>query len=66
MTVPAEDTRGNVGDGAEGPPWLPMLGNLFVAAAVLLLLPRQWVPAGVSMTIGVALTVLAARRRSAP
>jgi hypothetical protein len=49
-------------DGAGGPPWLPTLGQWFLAAAVLLLLPRQWVPASVSMAIGVGLSVFASRR----
>jgi hypothetical protein len=49
-------------DGLGGPPWLPEIGKWFLAAGVMLLLPRQWVPAGVALLTGVVLSYVEYRR----
>ena len=50
-------------DGAGQPPWLPSVGSWFIAAGSLLILPRMWLPAALSLVIGLAITALSARRR---
>jgi hypothetical protein len=42
-------------DEAGGPPWLPAIANWLLGAGMLLLLPRQWFPAGACLVVGVAL-----------
>lgn len=60
QTQPAADVSSD--DDAGGPPWLGEIAKWFVGAGVLLLLPRQWFPAGAALAIGVALRVVAERR----
>ncbi|MBM4374109.1 MAG: hypothetical protein FJ095_03420 [Deltaproteobacteria bacterium] len=57
-----ETTTEEPGDGAGAPPWLPILGTWFLAAAVLLALPRMWIPATLCGVIGGSLRLAAARR----
>ncbi len=49
-------------EGAGRPPWLGTIGAWFLAAGVLLLLPRQWIPAGAAFLIGIVLSVWASSR----
>ncbi|MBM4358848.1 MAG: hypothetical protein FJ096_12155 [Deltaproteobacteria bacterium] len=57
------DEAAEPGDGAGGPPWLPTLGTWFLAAAVLLALPRMWIPAATSFVVGSTIAAVAARRK---
>lgn len=50
--------------GAGGPPWLPTIGTWFFAAAVLLLLPRMWIPAALCTLVGAGVRGLARRNRA--
>jgi hypothetical protein len=42
---------------------LPSIANWFLAATILLALPRMWVPAAMTLSVGLALSALAARRK---
>jgi hypothetical protein len=49
------------GDGAGAPPWLPVVGTWFLAAALLLAMPRMWVPAAFCGLVGASLRIVSAR-----
>ena len=56
-------SENGVDDGRDGPPLLVMAARWFFAAGVMLILPRQWVSAGIALALGGLLYLFARRGR---
>ncbi len=56
------DATPSMDDGRDGPPFLATLSSILLAAGGVLLLPRQFVSAGIAFALGLVLRAVHRRR----
>lgn len=56
------ETTPQMDDGRDGPPFVATLSSIFLTAGGVLLLPRQFVSAGIAFALGMGLRAVHRRR----